>query len=192
MNKAIYFLASMFLCLSASAQDEGESSIHTVKATYGWNTYQEIPTGFRDQDETLFYAGEISVTGVYALSWTVKQPYSNYEFGLSVGYERSSAPLFRDQSQVGSYNVDHYLILGQMHFDYWTSDKWRLGANFFLGGGWDSGNFSEGVERFNYTQVDYHYQIDALSLSYGEKVGFELNAGYGALGYIRGGFFHRF
>lgn len=192
MNKAFLLSVFVVLSLSLNAQDTEPSAIHAVKVSYGWNTYQEIPTIFTDPDETLYYAGDLNVTGVYALSYTQKQPYSDYEFGLTLGYEQTSAPLFEDQDQVGSYSVDHYLILAQLHFDYWTSGNWRLGANLFLGGGWDDASFTEGLERFTYTQVDYHYQIDAVSLSYGDMLGAEINAGYGALGYVRGGIYYRF
>lgn len=190
--KKVAFVLVLVLSFASKAQDAEPSNIHTIKLGYGWSTYQEIPTGFSEPDGPNYTAGEISRTGVFALSWTSKKPYSDYEFGLTVGYEQSSGPIRFDGNPFGSYSVDHFLILGQMHFDYWTNDQWKLGANFFLGGGWDAAHFSEGLEQFTYTQVDYHYQIDAFTVSYGERVGIEFCAGYGALGYLRGGFFHRF
>lgn len=191
INTRVALFFAIVCSFSVIAQEE-EPKDYSMRLQYGYSSYQEIPTIFENEANGRHSSSNLRRTGVYVLSATTGPTDYRYQFGVNLGYEISYTDLTQNGVSSGDLSVYHYTIMGQFRWYYFATEKWRIGGDFYLGAGWDRGEFSEGLEDFNYTQVDYHYQIDPVSISYGNKWGIEVTGGIGALGIVRGGMFFNF
>lgn len=195
MNARFHFsgllLFGLLLSFSSLAQDE-EKRVHEIRIGAGYSSYQEIPVAFESPGGEQFIIANRNSSLVYYANWSTGPQYSGFRVGFDFGYERSDGDVSQSDDVVGAYYIHHATLMGLFGWDYYSSGKWRLGGNLLIGGGVDIGRFNPSLNELDYTQYDYHYQLDPVVIGYGGDFGIEVMAGYGARGYVRANLYYRF
>ncbi|NVK26819.1 MAG: hypothetical protein HWE14_02180 [Flavobacteriia bacterium] len=186
-----FLFVGMFLSTYTFGQDEAKR-MHEIRIGAGYSSYQEIPVVFSNPADEQFIIANRNSSLVYYADWSTGPENTGYRVGLDFGYERSDGDVTQSNEVVGAFYVHHITMMGMFAWDYYSSGNWRLGGNLLIGGGVDLGRFNPSLSDLDYSQYDFHYQIDPFVIGYGGDFGIEVMVGYGARGYVRTNLYYRF
>ncbi len=191
-------LATLFSLASllVYSQDAERNSSLLISVNVGHNSYQELPSAFQlNSSADAYSVTNLQSSLIFAggVSWVPEG--LKFQYGLTFSYESALSDLQEGTSTyANAFSVQHYTFLAHFKWDYCRTrnELFSIGGGLYLGLGTDVATFSEDVPEFDYTQTDYHYHLDPLSIRVGKSYGIEASVGYGVLGVVRGGFFYSF
>lgn len=180
------------ILISGLVHGQEESRSWWVHLGAGYETYQLIPVGFSAQGSTV--ASHRVLNSRFSPAFTVNVnseiPDSRLKVGVLLSYQRTLSDLRADTLIItDSYTVSHVTLMASLTWTYWENETFALIGGALVGGGFDHGTFTEEIPDFEYTDWDYHYQLEPIGFRWGNQYGLEVRGGYGALGYVRGSFF---
>lgn len=185
----------MFFSIAIFGQEEEQPALKesAIRLGVGWNSYQLIPSSFA-VGNSFYYPANRRISPVYYVEYTHEDKNTYLEYGVNFGYETSLFDLEEPNSTIyqDAFKVEHWSLVGVLYYPYFRTDYFSLGVSFMLGGGMDKGTFTDEAPPSNYTEYDYHYQLDPLVIRVGKTWGVEVIGGYGVRGYLRGALFMKF
>lgn len=163
-----------------------------VGFSVGYNSYQSVPSDFINTDDNITYSRINTVsTPVLMAHYSRDLNDGLVTLNADLSLERSTSDLKEDNTTYeSSLFLTHVTLTAGLEWYYYRTERFYLGSGVLIGFGVDNGVFGDEIrEDFDYTQYDYHFQVDALTLRYGRKYGVSVAGGYGVLGNVRAGVF---
>ncbi|GGH66980.1 hypothetical protein [Phaeocystidibacter marisrubri] len=193
MRMKSFGIAAVLSLLSVFVYGQEEVlPIQRVGLSVGYHSYQTVPSAFINEDDDVTFLRTNTVsTPVLLFHYGRDVSDGMVTLNVNLSLERSTSDLVSGNATYeSSLFLTHLTVTAGLEWYYYRTEYFYLGSGVLVGFGMDNGVFSKEVRQdFDYTQYDYHYQVDALSMRYGRKYGVSLSGGYGVLGNVRAGIF---
>ncbi|WP_343561675.1 hypothetical protein [Sphingobacterium sp.] len=97
-------------------------------------------------------------------------------------YERASKDIASDTEQYDKITSNTYAVLAGLKYNYINRPSFRLHSGLDAGIAFTKNSTAVKIVLDSDKETNFAYQIDAIGLSYGRKLSFSLNVGYGFKG----------
>lgn len=190
MKRTIKLLSVTALCIFYFTQNSFAQKKNHIYFGYG------VPSANSIADELVDILVTTATGGAYQTSdskytGAIFAGYRGYitdklELGGTFIFEHASKDLLVESAKSGSMSSNSFTILAELKYNYINRRRFRLHSG--IGGGLAntrvSINDNDKAKTEKDKMNDFAYQIDAIGVSYGDKISFSLNAGYGYKGIV--------